>query len=150
VPVNAEPAGPNPSASAVMVCADEAQKDIAQILGVTATQVTQPTWIDHVYSCKYVYPNGAITVSVKELSTPAETKAYFDQMAQTVGRRPGSVPLGEGAFHTTNGSLVVRKDYKVLEVDVSQVPEHFGKVDLTPDLVALNVGEVIMGCWVGA
>jgi hypothetical protein len=44
----------------------------------------------------------------------------------------------------------VRKDFKVLEVDVSQVPQRFGKVGLTPDLVALNVGEVIMGCWVGA
>jgi hypothetical protein len=150
VAVTAEPAGPNPSAAAVMVCADEAQKDIAQILGVTATRVTTPTWVDHVYSCQYVYPNAAITLSVKELSTVAETKAYFDQLGQTLGRRPGSLELGQGAFHSTNGSIVVRKDYKVLEVDVSQVPERFGKVDLTPDLVALNVGEIIMGCWVGA
>ena len=150
MPVAAVPAGPNPSASAVMICAAEAQKDIAQGLGVTATRVTPPTWVDHVYSCQYVYPNGAITLSVKELSTVDETKAYFDQLGVTLGRRPGSVALGQGAFHSTNGSIVVRKDYKVLEIDVSQLPKRFGKFNLTPDLVALNVGEVVMGCWVGA
>lgn len=133
-----------------MVCSDEAQEDIADALGVTPTRVTTPTWVDHVYSCQYVYPNGVLTLSVKELSSAAETQTYFDERGATLDRLPESVVLGQGAFHTANGSFIVRKDYKVLEVDVSGLPKEFGKLGLPRDVVARNVGEVIMGCWVDA
>jgi hypothetical protein len=145
-----EPAGVDPSAASVMVCSDEAQEDIAAALGVKPTRVTAPTWADHVYSCRYEYPNGVLTLSVKELSSELETTGYFDERGTTLDRLPESVVLGQGAFHTTNGSFVVRKDYKVLEVDVSGLPKEFGKLGLARDVVARNVGEVIMGCWVDA
>ncbi len=150
VPVAAEPAGPNPSRSAQMVCAEEAQKDIAQALGITPTQVTTPTWVDHVYSCQYVYPNAVITLSVKELSSAAETRAYFDGLGTALGRRSVSIELGDGAFRTRNGSVVARKDYKVLEIDVARVPAQFGRFDLPPARVALNVAATLIGCWTGA
>src|SRR4029079_6650074 len=60
------PPGAEPSASSKMVCSEEAQGDIAASLGVKAT-VSAPTWIDDVYSCKYAYPDGTMTLSVKEL-----------------------------------------------------------------------------------
>ncbi|MGZ4688146.1 MAG: hypothetical protein ACXVKA_01835 [Acidimicrobiia bacterium] len=148
-PSVAVPVGANPSASAVMICADEAQRDIAKALSVPATRVTTPTWVDNVYSCQYVYPTGVITLSVKELSNAAETTAYFDQLRQSLGQK-ASVGLGGGAFHTNNGSLVVRKDYKVLLVDVSKAPKQFGKFRVPAVAVALNVGGTIMGCWTGA
>ena len=34
--------------------------------------------------------------------------------------------LGQGAFQTTNGSVVVRKDWKVLLVDDTGLPAQFG------------------------
>ena len=113
-----------------MICAEEAQKDIAQILGVTPTQVTPPTWVDHVYSCQYVYPNGVITLSVKELSSTPETKAYFDGLGAAQGRRPGTIELGDGAFHTTTAASSCARTYKVLDIDVSRVPARFGKEKL--------------------
>ena len=148
--VKARPAGVNPSKSAEMVCAVEAQKDIRQALGVGVTAVSAPTWVDHVYSCTYEYPDGSYTLSVKELDSAQQTKSYFEQLGTQLGRRPGKVALGEGAFLTTDGSLVARKDWKVLVVDASKLPAQFGQPPLSPAQVAESVGVTIMGCWSGA
>jgi hypothetical protein len=145
-----EPAGPNPSKSAQMICEKEAQDDIAASLGVKVVSVTTPTWVDHVYSCTYVYPNARITLSVKEMSTTPETTAYFDAQAKTLGRRSGTVAIGQGAFQTTVGDAVVRKDWKVLTVDISKVPATFGQPPETAPQVALSIAAAILGCWTGA
>jgi hypothetical protein len=145
-----EPAGANPSVSAKMICEKEAQDDIAASLGVKVTSVTTPTWADHVYSCTYVYPTARITLSVKEMSTTPETTAYFDARAKALGQRSGRVAIGQGAFQTTNGSVVVRKDWKVLTVDISKVPASFGEPPENAAGVALSIAATILGCWTGA
>ena len=142
-----KPAGKNPSISAKMVCAPEAQAEMAQSLGVQPVQVTAPTWVDHLYSCRYVYPDGSFALSVKELSSTAETTAYYDGLGAQLGRRPDRIALGQGAFLTTNGSLVVRKNYKVMLVDASQLPAQFGQPPQAPSDVALSVAAIIMTCW---
>ena len=58
--------------------------------------------------------------------------------------------LGQGAFTTKNLSAVVRKDYKVLTVDISKLPAHFGVPPDSRADVALNTAATIMGCWTGA
>ena len=146
----AQPAGPNPSESAQMVCAPEAQRELTSALGVTATMVTTPTWTDHVYSCRYVYPNGAIVVSVKELSSAAETTAYFTSLRAQFGESERLKGVAQGAFVTSNGSLVLRKDYKVLFVDISGLPVPFGSGFTTRAQVAVGVGVTVLGCWTGA
>ena len=133
-----------------MVCEAEAQSDIAGSIGVTPTQVTSPTWVDHVYACNYVYPNGVISLSVKELGGVSATASYFDQLGARLGQRPDPPALGDGAFVTTDGSVVVRKDYKVLDVDISHVPAQFGDPLQDRSAVALSVATAVMGCWVGA
>jgi hypothetical protein len=140
-----------PSEIAKMVCASEAQEDIATNLGnVQPTTVTTPTWKDSVYSCKYVYPSGAVTLSVKELRNAAATTRYFEKLGDTLGRRPGELALGDGAFTAKDGSVVVRKDFKVLDVDVSQLTGKLGtKPPLDASLVALNVAATVLGCWTG-
>jgi hypothetical protein len=148
--VTAKPAGATPSESAQMICATEAQRDIAESLGVTPTRVTTPTWVDHVYSCTYEYPNGSFTMSVKEMDNLAQTKAYFDELGTKLGRQPGSIALGQGAFATTNGSMVVRKDFKVLLVDISKLPDQFGQPPQKRSDVALSAAAVLMSCWTGA
>jgi hypothetical protein len=143
------PAGPNPSKSAKMVCQSEAQGDIAKSLGVHTTKPFTPTWIDHLYSCQYGYPNGTITLSVKELVNAAATTAYFDSLMTTLGDQRALAGLAQGAFITLNGSVVVRKDYKVLDVDVSQLPAEFGQPLQPRGQVAQEVAFVIIGCWSG-
>ena len=145
----AEPAGVDPSKSAKMICEPEAQKDLAVNLGVKATQVTTPTWADHLYSCSYVYPNGTLTFSVKELNNLAETTAYFNELGRTLGRTPGPASLQGTAFYTNDGSLVLRKDFKVLHVDLAKIPERFGKPPGNHTNIGLRAGFAILSCWTG-
>ena len=146
----AEPAGPNPSASAQMVCAPEAQSELASALGVPATTVTAPTWVDHLYTCRYIYPNGVMVVSVKELSSRAETTAYFTGLRTQFGVLEQLKGVAQGAFVTSNGSLVLRKDYKVLFVDTSALGVPFGSGFKNRSQVAVGVGITVLGCWTGA
>jgi hypothetical protein len=143
------PSGATPSASSQMICSTEAQTEIAASLGVQAT-VSKPTWIDHVYSCKYAYPTGVITLSVKELDTAAQTTQEYNAFAAQLGRRPDAVSFGQGAFLTTNGSVIVRKDFKVLHVDVSKIPQRFGNPLQDRSNVALSIAAAVMSCWTGS
>jgi hypothetical protein len=148
--VKAVPAGVNPSKSARMVCAPEANRDIALALGVARAHISPPTWADHVYTCRYEYPQGAVTLAVKELDNAAQTQAYFAGLAAQLGRRPQQLALGDGAFITSNGSVVVRKDWKVLTVDVTALPARFGKQHLTASDTGEAVAATVMGCWTGS
>ena len=147
-------AAATPSVSAKMVCEKEAADEIASSLGTHQTRITTPTWSekDHIYSCTYVYPNGSFTLSVKEMSSTAETTAYFDSEKSSLGVAQNLFGLGQGAFIAKNNDVVVRKDYKVLLVDVSKAPSGTGKFipAMTRQDVATNIAAVIMGCWSGA
>jgi len=131
-----------------MVCAPEAQRAIAAPLGVTAT-VPTPTWADDRYSCHYEYPDGSFTLSVKELSSWRETYAYYDMLRQQLGDTGTVNGLGQGAFATADGSIVARKDWKVLLVDVSGLPSSFGSPPTSSADVAATIADVIMACWRG-
>lgn len=143
-----QPAGAQPSEISKQPCQATAQKDIESALGETAT-VSAPTWVDHLYSCRYDYPTGSIGLSIKELSSWSETLAYFNGLATTMGKDRDLQGLGQGAFQTTNGSVVVRKDWKVLLVDISHLPPRFGVPPTASGYVAVTVGDVILGCWAG-
>jgi hypothetical protein len=150
----AKVASDKPSVSAQMICATEAAKEIEDAAtGVPTIKPLKPVWDKntHIYSCDYVYPHGAVmNLSVKEMSSPEETTAYFNELAQKLGKVRDQYSIGQGAFTTKNGDLVVRKDYKVLLVDVSKLPASFGVPPDTRANVAQNVGGAIMSCWTGA
>ncbi len=147
----AKAAAANPSESAKMVCATEAVEDITQVIGVKTTSISKPTWIDQVYSCDYNYPDKAkMTLKVKELSSDEETTAYYNELAAQLGKKQDLQGLGQGAFSTKSGSVVTRKDYKVLLVDTSKLPAKFGVPPDTRENDAINVSFTIMECWVGA
>jgi hypothetical protein len=144
-------AGPNPSISAQMVCAKEARGDIAATLRMEATKVTKPKWVrkDHLFSCAYVYPRGKIVLSVKELSSGTETTNYFDSITRKYGTSDDLNGVGQAAWVLKNSDVVVRKDYKVLLVDVTGIPERLVPAMRRSD-VAVSIAAVIMGCWTGA
>ena len=71
-------------------------------------------------------------------------------MRTQLGEAENLSGVAQGAFVTTNGSLVLRKDYKVLLVDTSGLPEPFGSGYKTRDQVAVGVGMTVLGCWTGA
>lgn len=143
-----EPAGRVPSPIATMVCRPKAQHEIDETLGLTAT-VGDRSWADHRYSCQYRYPDGSFTLSVQELSSWDQTYAYMDRLRTELGQTRTLANLGQGAFQTTDGSVAVRKDWKVLLVDVSGLPPQFGVPPTSSGDVAVTVADLILGCWDG-
>ena len=143
-----QPAGKSPSAIARMVCAKEAVGEIAQVVGAKAS-VTAPTWTDHLYSCGYHYSEGSMVLSVKELSSWTQTYAYFDELAETLHKTAPVKGLGQGAFVVGDGSVVVRKDWKILLVDISGLHGMVGSPPNSRGTVALDAAAVILGCWSG-
>jgi hypothetical protein len=131
-----------------MVCTAKTAAEVAQVMGATAALAT-PTWADHLYSCGYRYSTGTMVLSVKELSSWPQTYAYFGQLATTLHKTMPITGLGQGAFITRNGSVVVRKDWKVLLVDISAVRGGVGTPPKPPGQLALYVAQVILGCWSG-
>jgi hypothetical protein len=148
-----EPARATPSVSAKLVCAHDTQNELAAVLGVHTTKPVVPTWVraSHLYSCRYTYRNGVIALSLKELSSKTETDAYFTSLARRLGQTQRPLALGQGIFFPTkNGSAVVRKDYKVLLVDISGLPAQFGSPPFSRANIALTVAATILDCWSGA
>ncbi len=131
-----------------MVCAPEARQEIARVLGVRAS-VSSPTWIAHAYSCRYRYPDGEFVLTVKELSSWPQTLAYYAALGREQGRTPTVPRLGQGSFQTAIGSMVVRKDWKILTVDISGLPAQFGRPPTSRGDVAVTVADVILACWSG-
>ena len=146
----AQPARATPSASAKMICAHKTQTEIAAVLGVHTTQPVIPTWTNHLYACRYTYHHAFMVLSVKELSNKTQTVGYFTSLAHRLGQTGRPQPLDRGAFFTTrNLSAVVRKDYKVLLVNITGLPAHFGVPPQTRADIAVKVAATIMGCWTG-
>ncbi len=144
------PAGSVPSPLATQICATQARVDIASTLG-EAADVSTPTWSvpDHLYACDYRYATGSFSLSMKELSSWPETYAYYDGLQAELGVAQALPNLGQAAFQGNDGSVVVRKDWKVLLVDPTKLPAQFGVPATSSAAVAVTVADIILGCWSG-
>jgi hypothetical protein len=142
------PAGRTPSAISKEVCSREAQKDMAETLGVKAV-VSKPTWVNHAYACQYRYATGSFALTVKELSSWPQTYAHYNALARQLGRVKNIRNLGQGSYQTKNGTVIVRKDWKILTVDISGLPTQFGDPPTSRSDVAVTVADVILACWAG-
>jgi hypothetical protein len=132
-----------------MVCEPEAQADISRALGVTWRRAAAPTWVNQLYTCEFVDGSAAVTLTVKQLAGSGATKSYFSSLSKQYGRRTDVQGIGDAAFLAADDSMVVRKDAKVLRVDVSQVPATFGVPAEPHREVAVLISEAIMACWKG-
>ena len=83
---------------------------------------------DHLYSCTYVYPRGKIVLYGEgALERRRDHDRVLRQRAEASTARSQELKgLGQGAWVLKNGDVVVRKDYKVLLVDVRGIPPPFG------------------------
>ena len=136
-----------------MICSPETQqKMVSDAVGIRTTQPVVGVWNDHIYSCRYVYGGSVMVLSVKELAGQVETDDYFAALQRERGivRRTPVGTLGQGGFVTRDGSVVARKDYKVLLVDITGLPTRFGSPPDSRENIALNAAVAIMGCWTGA
>lgn len=137
-----------PAETSVMVCGREGQNAIAKSLRLKTVRPVRATWANQVYSCRYQYADGSIGVSVKEFGGEDATVKYFDSLAKKHGERAPFSGLGDAGFVTRNGSVVVRKDFNVLFVDVQKVPKIFGVPPRDRVVAAQTVAGALMECWV--
>jgi hypothetical protein len=142
------PAGRLPSPIAKMVCVAKTQQELTDVLGIQA-RVGARTWVDHRYSCPYRYPDGRFVLSVQEESSWKGTFSYYHALGRRLGVTRRLANLGQGAFQVRNGSVVVRKDWKVLLVDVTGLPPRFGVPPTGAADIAVTVADVVLGCWSG-
>ena len=131
-----------------MVCQPKASREIAAVLGVNAV-VSKTTWVDHLYSCDYRYRTGSMVLSVKEVSSWGQTMSYFDALSVSLHKTESIDNLGQGAYQVADGSVVVRKDWKVLEINVVGLPDRFGEPPTSSGEVAIAVADTILACWAG-
>jgi hypothetical protein len=141
--------GPGPSESAKMICQPEAADEIAAAIGVQPNQPPASSWANQVYSCRYTYPTGVMVLSIKELSDGAATAAYYTAAQNALPSHTTVQVLGQDGFVGPDGSTYVRKDFKVLRVDVSALPATFGQPPEPRADAAFTVAAVIMSCWTG-
>lgn len=146
---HAAAAGDAPSPAARMVCEDEVQEDLAATLRVSPTKPPAATWRDHLYTCSYTYPSGTMVLSVKELSDDQAALDYYAARKRSFATTIAQRIDGQDAFTAPNGSVFVRKDAKVLQVDVSRLPARFGQPPFPRAIAAFNVASTVMGCWTG-
>jgi|GEM_PF-2864863 len=146
---HAAAAGDAPSPAARMVCEAEVQEDLVATLRVSPSKPPTATWRDHVYACSYTYPTGTMVLSVKELADDQAAVAYYAARKQSFATTTAQRIDGQDAFTAPNGSVFVRKDAKVLQVDVSRLPARFGQPPFPRAIAAFNVASTVMGCWTG-
>jgi len=142
------PAGPRPSELAKMPCQREAQIELADALGVKGS-VGNTAWVHHRYSCDYRYAAGSFHLSIQEESSWVQTFTYYHALGASMGDLRSLGNLGQGAFQTADGSVVVRKDWKILLVNIAGLPARFGVPETSAADVAVTIADVILGCWSG-
>jgi hypothetical protein len=139
-----------PSVSALMVCSSEAQADIQEAIGVGLSVPPASNFSDGLFTCDYAYPTGTMVLTVKDLSSQAATDAYVNDAKaglKTVKDLPG---LGQAAFSDNMSTVYVIKDFKVLKVDTSGLPDPFGQPPHSRYTVAVATAAAIILCWTGA
>ena len=157
VPQNAPQVGPAvvtalpdvPSPQAEMVCLPEAQQDIQDIIGVVPTAVGPIQYANHTSTCRYAYSNGAFTLVVQDLPNDITTTRTYEAHAGKLGRVE-KIDLPDAEAYTTNdGSIVLRRDTKVMLVDVTQLPGTFGNPPSPRGDAARLIMKAVLNCWVG-
>jgi hypothetical protein len=90
----------------------------------------------------------ADVLGVRTVTAPTATW-HGHRYTCTYRYRNGTMVLYVQALTTTNGSVVSRKDNKVLVVDVARLPAQFGHPATSRHDVALTVTDIIFACWRG-
>jgi hypothetical protein len=138
-----------PSDTAAMVCGQDVVGDVARALSLPTPPATTSTWADPLYTCTYRLPMGPLVLSVEESPGPAEAARFFDEERRRLGEPAPAPGLGERAYATPTGTVVVSKDAMTLTVDATGLPEVFGDDGQRRSDFAYEVASVVLGCWTG-
>lgn len=132
-----------------MICTAETRDDIAEVLALEAIPVGTPTWADSLYTCTYRLPMGALVLSVKDSPGPGASAGYHAELRRGLPGAEDLLGLGDAAYGTSGGTVVLRKDNGTLLVDATALPAVFGTQDQKRTDFAYEIASVILGCWTG-
>lgn len=137
-----------PSATALMVCGEDIRNKIQQALALAAPPVTSDSFVDGRYSCSYRLPPGPLVLSVQQSASPTAANRFFATERARLGgdTLPG---LGEAAFGTGNGTVLVVKDSETLTVNATGLPAVFGSQRQQRNDLAYEIASDVLGCWTG-
>jgi hypothetical protein len=137
-----------PSATALMVCGKDLRGKVQQVLRLAAPPVTTDRFVGGRYSCTYRLPPGPLVLSVQQSPSAAAAGSYF--AGERVRLRGDDLPgLGEAAFGTGAGTVVVVKDNETLTVDATGLPAVFGSQQQKRTDLAYEIASDVLGCWTG-
>jgi hypothetical protein len=138
-----------PPASAAMTCDADIKSKVREALGLAGPPSTEWRWSNGVYTCDYHLPMGRMSLQVTVLAGAPQASTLFDaDRGRTLGAQP-LAGLGERAFGTDNGTVLVLKDNQVLVVDTTRLPQEFGANGQRRSDLAYEVASDVMGCWTG-
>jgi hypothetical protein len=146
---NAGPPTGKPPASAAMVCDADIKSKVREALSLAGPPSTEWRWSNGVYTCDYDLPMGRMRLQVEVLPGARQARTLFNADR---ARTPGALPLaglGEQAFGTKKGMVIVLKDSQVLVVDTTRLPQEFGANGQRRTDLAYEVASDVMGCWTG-
>jgi hypothetical protein len=141
--------GTAPTATALMVCGSDISGKITQILKLDRPATTHSTFTAGRYSCTYDLPVGPLVLAVQQSPTKAQANSYFRTLRPTLGLTEDQPGLGEQAYSTPTGTVVVIKDSQTLTVDATALPAVFGSQDQKRTDLAYEVASDVLGCWTG-
>jgi hypothetical protein len=141
--------GAAPTASQAMVCGDEIKGKVKLVLRLPSTPKTRSTFAAGLFSCTYDLPMGPLRLSVQHSPTKPAALAYLASRRAAVSARESVAGLGEHAYATGTGVVLVIKDNETLEVDASGLPAVFGDQGQKRTDLAYELASDVLGCWTG-
>ncbi|MFQ4150267.1 hypothetical protein AAGW05_16530 [Arthrobacter sp. LAPM80] len=138
-----------PSQAATMVCADEAKKNVKEILALPDLPRTTDNWDGTTFSCTYPLSIGDFRMTVTEAGSEADAAALAKQLAVTLQAHPieGLSNLGLPGYESGDGTVIFVKDNMMLHVDATAFPATVGPHKVTASNFAYEVATTILGCW---
>ena len=137
-----------PSKAAKMVCTGDVRDEVKNVLKLSSPAPISTTWRDQLYTCTYTLPMGKMVLSVKESAGKPAAVAYFQALRTRLGGTQPAPGLGEQAYATKTGTVVVLKDNTTLRVDTTGLPAVFGPQQQRRTDLAYEIASVVLGCWV--
>lgn len=145
----AQYASNTPTKSALMICSDEIQGEIADALGLDSIPAPASSWADHVYTCTYTLSMGRAVLSVVVTPGPSEARSRLAALRTQLGATAAQPGLGEAGWSAPNGTVIAAKDNMVLTVDPTGLPDDLGTVHERRSDFALVIAAGIFSCWTG-
>ena len=140
-------AATGPSAAAQMVCSTDIKDKVKQVLSLPTTPAAHGTFVDHRFTCTYDLPMGALKLSVQDSPSKVAAATYFTRLRPTLGTTDTVIGLGERAYGTPSGTIVVLKDSQTLSVDATGLPTVFGAQNQKRTDLAYEIASDVLGCW---